>query len=125
MMNNRNSRKKRQYLFYLEDMLDSMEKISNYISGLELDAFRKDELIQDAVIRNFEVIGEAAKHIPDRVKNKYPKIPWYNMSKLRNFLAHQYFGVDIPMIWRIARDHIPGHKIDMQEIVERERVLAG
>lgn len=116
----RTSRKKRSYRFLLEDMYDAMLRIEKYIDGIEAREFLHNELISDAVIRNFEVIGEAANNVPWRVKNHYPEIPWGRMYKLRNFLAHEYFGVDLHLVWRIAKDHIPEHLLEMERILDIE-----
>ncbi len=114
------SRKKRSYRYLLEDMYDAMLRIEKYISGTNAKDFLHNELISDAVMRNFEVIGEAAKNIPGRFKARYPEIPWDRMYKLRNFLAHEYFGVDLHMVWRIAKDHLPEHIRDMERILDIE-----
>ncbi|MCH8556865.1 MAG: DUF86 domain-containing protein [Balneolia bacterium] len=116
----RTSRKKRSYRYLLEDIYDAMLRIEKYIERSNAKTFMRDELVSDAAIRNFEVIGEAANNLPRRIKNKYPEIPWDRMYKLRNFLAHEYFGVDLHLVWRIAKDHIPGHIRDMERILEME-----
>lgn len=116
----RTSRKKRNYRYLFEDMLDAMLKIRDYIEGYSLDRFMDDTLVSDAVIRNFEVIGEAANNVPHRIRNKYPEIPWDKMYKLRNFLSHEYFGVDLHLVWRIAKDHLHEHIREMEKLMERE-----
>jgi uncharacterized protein with HEPN domain len=78
----------------LKDILESMNRIDTYIFGVEYDSFLSNQMLIDAVIRNLEVIGEAARNVSDEIRNKYPKIPWRNMIGLRNILIHQYFGVD-------------------------------
>lgn len=85
---------RREYILYLEDMYQSMERIDEYLSDIEFNGFRMNYMIVDAVIRNFEIIGEASKNIPKGIRDKYPEIPWKKMVGLRNLIAHEYFGVD-------------------------------
>ena len=72
--------------------------------------FKKNQLVIDAVIRNFEIIGEASNHISKTVQHSYPHIPWKQMIALRNFLIHEYFGVDLNTIWQTAHIHLPALK---------------
>ena len=85
--------KNRDYRMFLEDILQSIAKIQNYISGFSYDDFIQNGLVFDAVIRNLEVFGEATRHIPEDIKNTYNEIPWRRMSGLRNILIHEYFGL--------------------------------
>lgn len=113
--------KDRKYLLYLEDILLSMHRIQEYIGVLTLDEFAENYMIVDAVVRNFEIIGEAAKNIPIDVTNKYPDIPWDKMYRLRNIASHQYFGIDIKMIWQIAKNELPKNMKDLARIIEIEK----
>jgi uncharacterized protein with HEPN domain len=85
----------------LMDILESMNRIDTYILGVNYDSFLNNQMLIDAVIRNLEIIGEAARNLPDELKNKYPELPWRNMIGLRNILIHQYFGVDESIIWEV------------------------
>ncbi len=85
--------KRRTYRLYIEDILASMNKIEKCISGLTYDAFEKNEMVVDAVIRNLEIIGEAAKNIPEEIREKHSEIPWKRMMGLRNIMIHDYFGL--------------------------------
>lgn len=97
----------RDYRLYLEDIQSSVQKIEKFTKGLTLQKFQKDALVMDAVIRNLEVIGEASKNIPDRIKKKYPDIEWEKITALRNILAHEYFGVDHEILWDIVSIKLP------------------
>ena len=110
----------RPWLHFLEDMIQSMERIVEYIQGYELHDFRKDFRTVDAVIRNFEVIGEASKNIPQEIKIKYQDVPWEEMYRLRNKITHEYFGIDYEIIWDIANNYIPANLKDLNEILKLE-----
>lgn len=100
----------RDYRLYLEDIQNSAQKIERFTKGLTLPKFQKDVLVIDAVIRNLEVIGEASKNIPDKIKKRYPDIEWEKITALRNILAHEYFGVDHEILWNIVSTKLPGLK---------------
>ncbi|MFW6348304.1 MAG: DUF86 domain-containing protein [Cyclonatronaceae bacterium] len=115
------TQKKRNYLFYLEDMYDSMLRIQEYIEHLSLDEFSESSLVIDAVVRNLEIIGEASKHVPVSVKQKYPQLPWKQMYGLRNFIVHEYFGIDIEIIWKIISDELPQNAKDLEALIQTEK----
>jgi uncharacterized protein with HEPN domain len=103
---------------YIDDILLAMSRIAEYIEGLTFTDFKKDYKTVDAVIRNFEVIGEAAKNIPIEIKDKYPDIPWNEMYLLRNKVTHEYFGVDYEIIWDIATNYLPDNKKQIERILK-------
>lgn len=94
----------REWLFRLDDTLDALRRIQSYIKGLNLQQFEEDQRTIDAVVRNLEIIGEAARHIPDSVLQEYPDIPWRYM---RNMLIDKYFGVDTGIIWQTITHDLP------------------
>ncbi len=104
------SKSSRDWLFRIRDILHAIEKIEKYTKDMTISEFKKDELVVDAVIRNFEVIGEASNSIPDEVQIAHPDIPWKQMIAMRNFLIHEYFGVDITAVWQTAHIHLPALK---------------
>ena len=116
---------KREFILYLEDMLQSMDRIEEYLSSLDFKKFKQTYLVVDAIIRNFEIIGEASKNIPIYIQQKYPEIPWKKMYGLRNLIAHEYFGIDYEMIWEIARKNLPQNRIDLIEIIRKEKAQGG
>ena len=95
----------RNNLMYLEDIQISMTRIAEYIEGYDFISFKRDYKTVDAVIRNFEIIGEASKNLDSIIKDKYSKIPWNEMYYLRNKISHEYFGIDYEIIWDIATRH--------------------
>lgn len=108
---------KRTPKLLLEDIIESAEKILLYTNGISFDDFSKDNKTVDAVIRNFEIIGEASNLLPDEIKDKYPAINWYRIRGFRNRIVHDYFGVDLQIIWKIILEQIPGLITEMSKII--------
>lgn len=106
---------------YLEDILTAMNRIAEYIDGYSFIGFKQDYKTVDAVIRNFEIIGEAAKNLSAEIKEKYPQIPWSEMYLLRNKVSHEYFGVDYEIIWDVASNYLPQNKTQIEEILNKEK----
>jgi len=105
-------------LFRLKHIEDCIEKITVLVKSCETVAVFKSRWIeQDAMIRNFEIIGEASKHISDEIKKKYPNVEWYKMRGMRNFMSHEYFGVRVETIWDTAVENIPILKLQISEII--------
>lgn len=98
---------KRPYRMFLEDIGNSISKIEKYIGKLTYKEFLLSEQTIDAVLRNFEIIGEASKNIPAGVRNRHPEVPWKRMIGLRNIVVHEYFGVDLKIVWQIAAKNLP------------------
>jgi len=98
---------KKRYLMSLQDILESIDRIDTYTEGVEYDSFSHNQMLIDAVIRNLEIIGEAARNVPEEIKNKYNEIPWKKMIGLRNMLIHGYFGVDESIVWEIIKKNLP------------------
>jgi uncharacterized protein with HEPN domain len=102
-----------------------MLRISEYIGEKEFIEFKQNYMIVDAVVRNFETIGEASKNIPEEIQKKYPEIPWKKMYGLRNLISHEYFGIDYEMIWQIATVNLPQNIVDLQKIIATEKYANG
>jgi uncharacterized protein with HEPN domain len=100
----------RDWTFRIQDILTCIEKIERYTAGMTMAEFKQKEITIDAVVRNFEIIGEASKHIPASVRNKYPDVPWNEMAGIRNILIHEYFGVDIKILWNTAKKDLSSLK---------------
>jgi len=98
---------KREFLDYIEDIIDSMRKARSFTAGMEWESFSKDDKTLFAVIRAIEIIGEASKKIPQDVKARYPDIPWQDMAGMRDKLIHEYFGADHKTIWDTVIKDIP------------------
>ena len=104
---------------FLEDILESIERIEKYTGNRTLKEFLDDYEKQDAIIKRLEIIGEAVKSISNDVKKKYPKIPWRDMAGMRDILIHEYFGVNIERIWDTAKNDIPKIKKQIAELLEK------
>ena len=89
----------RSHILYLKDIVESIEKILEYSEDIDYEEFITSSMIFDAVVRNFEIIGEATKNISDEIKSEFPDIPWSDMIGMRNILIHSYFGVDYLIVW--------------------------
>lgn len=111
----------RAYKLFLEDIQLAMSRIAEYIDGYNYEEFKKDYKTVDAVIRNFEIIGEAAKNIPSSISLKYTNVPWKEMYYLRNKVSHEYFGVDYEIIWDVAINYLPDNKKQIDKILQKER----
>jgi uncharacterized protein with HEPN domain len=107
----------RQYKLYLEDILFAMDRIAEYIDDMTYSQFQNDQKTIDAVIRNFEIIGEASNKIPNEVKQKHIDIPWDEMYLMRNKISHEYFGIDLEIIWDVAVNHLPTNRIQILQII--------
>ena len=92
----------------LQDIQDAAEKILEYTGKMSFEEFLTDNKTIDAVIRNFEIIGEASNLMPDEIKDKFPEIEWHRIQGFRNRIVHDYFGVDLQIVWKIIQDQIPG-----------------
>ena len=100
----------RDYKLYLEDILQAIKSIDKYTKGLTIGKFRKNSLIIDAVVRNMEVIGEAAKNVPINIRAKTSDVEWKKISGLRDILIHEYFGVDTEILWDVVKNKLPDLK---------------
>lgn len=96
----------REWRFYIEDMIGFAERVLAYTSGMDQAGFVSSRLHYDAAIRNLELIGEAATHLPDEVRTAHPRIPWRLMIATRNRLIHGYLGVDDDTLWSLSLIHI-------------------
>lgn len=108
----------RDFRLFLDDIYSALLKIENYTQELDFNKFQQDNKTIDAVIRNFEILGEATKQIPSNIRSKYSKVPWKEMAGMRDKLVHAYFGVDIDVLWETIIKRIPELKNQIQEIID-------
>ena len=98
-------------------ILDAITEIENYTANIDIDTFLKNSMMHFASIKQIEIIGEAANYISEETKNKFSEIEWRQITGLRHILVHEYFGVDITLIWQIIIDDIPKLKAKIQKII--------
>jgi uncharacterized protein with HEPN domain len=92
---------------YLEDILEAGERIAAYITGHTLESFMESKMVQDAVMRNLQIIGEATKRLSPQLRSDYPDLPWREMSGLRDRIVHDYFGLNHQTIWAVVTQELP------------------
>jgi uncharacterized protein with HEPN domain len=107
----------RDYQLYLQDILDASHKIEDYTAGYGLESFKADSKTFDAVLRNLEIIGEAAKRIPEDVRRRLTEIDWKRIAGLRDILAHAYFSVDPEIIWDIIKSEMPALRAGVERFI--------
>ena len=109
---------KRDWKLFIMDILECIEKIESYISGVSYRKFMQDSKTKDAVVRNLEIIGEAADQIPKNIQQKYKEIPWSQIIGMRNRLIHGYFVVDYDIVWDIVSKELPDLQKKIKKILE-------
>ena len=107
---------KREPSVLLDDIRSSISKIERYTAGLDEASFLADEKTIDAVVRNLEIIGEAAKQLPTEFKLRHPAVPWSRIAGLRNRIVHDYAGIDLQLVWQILKTAIPKLALQIAEL---------
>jgi uncharacterized protein with HEPN domain len=108
----------RDFRVSLDDILEALEKIMEYVDGVSEREFENNTEKQDAVIRRIEVLGEAVKNIPFDFRDKHPDIPWRSIAGMRDVVIHQYFGVTISLVWKVATSDVPAIREKIEKIIE-------
>lgn len=111
----------RTSLHFLADMRDAAGKIEEYTRKMTYEQFLSDKKTQDAVVRNFEIIGEASKNLPEDLKTRYPAIAWKRIAGLRDIIAHGYFRVDYETLWDVIIEILPQFRKDLTRIYSEEK----
>jgi len=117
------SEKPRDVRLYLTDLLDAIGKIEGYVRDMSRVEFLKDDKTKDAVLRNLEVIGEAAKNLPQKVKEKYDDVDWKAAAGMRNKLIHEYFGVSFSIVWETIKNDLPRLRDEVAKILKEIKEL--
>ncbi len=110
--------KKRDYSDFVQDILDTINDVENFIDGMDFEEFIKDKKTVYSVIRAIEIIGEATKNVPELIRTKYPDVPWKKMAGMRDRLVHGYFGVDLEILWETAKEDVPQLKVPLSMVLE-------
>lgn len=107
-------------LVRLRHVLEAIETIEGYIAGTDFDGFVSNSMMLDACIRQLQVVGESCRSVTIDLRQKYPDIPWKQIVGLRIIVIHEYFGIDINVIWEIIQDDLPSFKIQVLNVLESE-----
>ena len=118
---------KREFLDYLQDIKEALGKLEEFTQGMDFEDFSRDDKTNFAVIRALEIIGEAARKIPKSFRSQYPDVPWQNMAGMRDKLIHDYFGVDLLVVWKTLQVDLPPLKSIISQIIlkESEKLRSG
>lgn len=103
---------------FLNDIINAIDAINKFVDGISFEQFKNNDLVNSAVIRKFEIIGEASKNISDTIKNHYPDIPWKNISGMRDKLIHVYFSVDYKLVWDTIKNALQVQKNNFKLLIE-------
>lgn len=112
---------KREFIDYLQDIADVIENVEKFTAGMDYEKFIADEKTIFAVVRAFEIIGEATKKIPLEVRTGYPGVPWKEMAGFRDKLSHEYFGVDLKVVWQTLKEDIPLLKPAISQLLKESK----
>jgi uncharacterized protein with HEPN domain len=107
----------RDWKMRIQDMLDAIAKIQSYTAGMDYSTFQADEKTVDAVVRNFQIMGEAARYIPADIEARWPQLPWADMRDMRNVVIHEYFGVSRAILWQTIVDNLPPLPAVLQQVL--------
>lgn len=108
---------RRVYLDYLEDIADAAAKVVQFTEGMTFPQFAQDTKTAYAVVRALEIIGEAARQVPSPIREQYPGLPWREMAAIRDKLVHEYFGVDLEVVWKTALEDVPNVAVQVRRIL--------
>lgn len=111
----------RDWTFFLEDILEAANKILRYTDRMTLEDFCHNELVFDAVVRNLEIIGEAAKQLPREVQERMPNVEWSKAAAFRDVIAHGYFGLNVHIIWDVAQNKVPAISKSVEKLLTQIR----
>ncbi|MFQ6128535.1 MAG: DUF86 domain-containing protein [Thermoplasmata archaeon] len=109
---------RRTYRDYVEDILSSLQEVEDFTMDMDFESLIADRKTINAVIRSLEVMGEAAKKMPDSIRDRYPEIPWKRIAGMRDKLIHEYHGVDLEIVWEVIRKEAPPLKPLFEKILK-------
>ena len=110
----------RDYRVFLDDILEAARKVLAYTAGLSQVQFFSDRKTVEAVVWNPQIIGEAAKNVPEEIRSRYPDVPWRDMAGLRDIIVHQYFGIKLDVIWKVIQNDLPSVEYQVRDILKQQ-----
>jgi uncharacterized protein with HEPN domain len=110
---------RRDFRLYLDDILEAIHQIRTYLADQDEEAFTKDRKTQDAIVRNLEIIGEAAGKLPEQIQKDEPEIDWRKITGLRNILVHEYFGINLPIVWDVVQNKLGPLEASCRRIMKK------
>ncbi|MGG6269398.1 HepT-like ribonuclease domain-containing protein [Leptolyngbya sp. AN03gr2] len=111
----------REWWLRIQDILDAIAKIQRYTTNLTIEEFQAvDDMVTQAVLYNFVIIGEAIRNVPDSLQQRYPHIPWRRIAGTRNVVAHEYFQVNMAILWNTIQNDLPGLATQLEDLLDRE-----
>lgn len=113
----------RDFRLFLEDILESCGKVLRFTAQMSFEQFVADEKTYDAVVRNLEIIGEAAKNVPEEVRLRHSDVEWKKIAGLRDVIAHEYFGIDDDILWDIVQNKVPLLEGQVKKVLDGESDL--
>lgn len=118
----RKNSKKRDYKDFLLDILYSIEYIEKFVVGFDFENFKQDEKTKDAVMMRIGILGEAANNLPGKFKKEHKEVPWQEIADMRNKLIHEYFGIDVEVVWKTIKEDIPELKIKISGLMKELKI---
>ena len=112
---------KKDDMIYIGHILEATEKIYKYCSSMKKTEFLRNDLVKDAVVRNIEIVGEAAKKLSSEFRKRYPEIPWKDISGMRDKIVHDYTGIDYRVVWDVVQIDLPDLKIRLKNITKQQK----
>ncbi|MBI5031970.1 MAG: DUF86 domain-containing protein [Chloroflexi bacterium] len=109
---------KRVYIDYLQDIVDYAEKAMRFVQGVSYDDFADNEEKVFAVVKAIEIVGEAARNIPKSLRAKYPAVPWVQVTGMRNKVTHEYFSVDLEVVWKTVKEDLPALRKTVRQMLD-------
>ncbi len=109
---------KRDYTLFVEDILESIIKIDEFIGEMDFSEFVQDDKTKCAVVRKLEIIGEATKNIPQEMRQRFKELPWSDMARMRDKMAHLYFGINYKIVWEVIKKQLPGIEPQIEKMLE-------
>ena len=109
----------REYRLFIHDILRAIQSIEQFVGKMEFNDFIKDEKTKSAVVWQIHIIGEATKNIPKSIRDKYKEVPWKYMARMRDKIAHFYFGIDYEIVWNVIKDKLPRIRPEIEQVLRR------